>query len=280
MQDWAVTLEVSKEEAERWLVYLSAEGERRGWSSSGIGQLDSGENSGSITFRSNASGREQIDVVYFRARGGTLEIRARLAKGSELSLDDLKALIQRISAASAANETQPFFRAWHLRYDGLPWRGEAWLSDKLRLSARSKQLEGVLFAPRIVIVTAVVDAITAHQAQALFGVTLRELAVFLSVVLGKYFELSPNGGSVWTWSSDADGAVQTELKNVGYWEKALPHAMPAKGELAPVPLRSVHRPDLEDMRCRMTNCTCPTMSSRYGRGLSACPRRRNASFSR
>jgi len=136
-KDWVVTLEVSKEEADQWLVYLSAEGERQGWSSSSIGQLDGRENSGSITFRSIAMGGEQADFAWFRTRGDTLEVRAKPAKGSALSVDDLKALIQKVSDASLANETQPFFRAWHLRYDGLPWKGEVWLTDKLRLSAPS-----------------------------------------------------------------------------------------------------------------------------------------------
>jgi len=103
----------------------------------------------------------------------------------------------------------------------------------------------VLYGPRIVIVAAVIDAITEHQALALFNVKLREIAVFLSAILGSYFEVSPNGGSVWTWSNDTDGAVQTELKRLGYWEKALPRAMPAKGAIAPVPLTPVKRPDLE-----------------------------------
>src|SRR5438552_1147695 len=46
--DWPVRFEVPSGQADTWLRYFNAECERRGWNSSGIGQIEARENRGSI----------------------------------------------------------------------------------------------------------------------------------------------------------------------------------------------------------------------------------------
>jgi len=75
-------------------------------------------------------------------------------------------------------------------------------------------------------------------------VELRELSVFLSVVMGTHIRVSPNGGRGWTWNTDSSGqVVQRDVRNLGYWENQWPTEMPTKGQINPAPLKAVQRPD-------------------------------------
>ena len=93
-------------------------------------------------------------------------------------------------------ETAQIFRAWHLYYEGLPWRGELWLDETLRLGPPSRLHERSLIGPRIIIVNQYVNAIDIWHAQTAFSVNLRELSVFLSVVLGTAIGSPPTGVTV------------------------------------------------------------------------------------
>ena len=77
--DWPIRFDVPKEQADTWLRYFNAECERRGWSSSSIGQLEARENSGSITVNTGGAGKPQLAVVWERKRGGPIKVRARSA---------------------------------------------------------------------------------------------------------------------------------------------------------------------------------------------------------
>src|SRR5262249_8995519 len=82
------------------------------------------------------------------------------------------------------------------------------------------------------------------HASSTFNVALREISVFLSVVMGTNVCVTPKGcGCGWTWSSDASGQVECSIRNLGYWEKHFPKHMPARGEIQGVPLKAVPRPD-------------------------------------
>jgi len=244
---WPIGFDVPAEEADSWMTYLSSEGETRGWSSGGISQIEAKENSGSITFN-DRSGQPQMEVVWERTRGGPIKVRARPVGAPQLPLDQANEFIQQVNARSAAGETKQVFQAWHLCYDGLPWRGELWLDDTLWLGPPSRQDERGLFGPRIIIVCQQLQAINTWHAQTSFKVNLRELSVFLSVVLGMAVRVSSNGRRGWTWAPNPNGPPQCDVRNLEYWETELPREMPAKGQVSPVPLVATARPDFS-LRC-------------------------------
>src|ERR1700681_1505239 len=83
--DWPIRFKVpiEQEQAEHWRRYLTWECHRRGWSDSGLGQLERAENSGTISI--NAPGKQpHIHVVWERKRGGEIKVRARPAVEFEL----------------------------------------------------------------------------------------------------------------------------------------------------------------------------------------------------
>src|SRR5689334_17555043 len=47
--EWPITFDVPKERADTWLLYLSAESHRRGWTCQCFGQISGVQNQGSIT---------------------------------------------------------------------------------------------------------------------------------------------------------------------------------------------------------------------------------------
>jgi len=100
-----------------------------------------------------------------------------------------------------------------------------------------------LSGPRIILVNALINGIDLLHASSTFDVALRELSVFLSVVMGTAVRVSANGGRGWTWSTNSSGEVECDIRNLGYWEKQWPKEMPTRGQIRPVPLKAVHRPD-------------------------------------
>ncbi len=242
--DWPVRFEVPKEQADTWLQYFSAECAKRGWSCTSFGQLESKENSGSITVNTGGAEQPQLAVVWERKRGGPIKVQARSGATSEFSLDQANELFRQVNERSRAAATEQFHCGWHLRYEGLPWRGELWLNESLRLGPPSQQDESALIGPRIILVDALVAGIDQLHASAAFGMALRELSAFLTAVMGTNVGVSPNGGRGWTWSTDSSGQVlQCDIRNLGYREERWLTEMPTKGQIQPVPLKAIHRPD-------------------------------------
>ena len=239
--DWPIHFDVPKEEADTWLQYLAAECKKRGWSCSSFGQLDAKENSGTVTVNAGAAG--QLAVVWERKRGGPIKVKARSGGAPEFPLARARELIERVNDGSRSAAKEQFLQHWHLCYTGLPWCGELWLGDSIRLYRPSKQYSEALHGPRIILVDAQISGIDLVSAKFAFKVRLRELSVFLSVVMGREVGVSPNGGCVWTWTSDAQGQGECDTRNLGYWEKEFPNEMPARGQVPPVPLYAVHRTD-------------------------------------
>jgi hypothetical protein len=161
----------------------------------------------------------------------------------EFPLDQANDLFHQINESSRTGATEQFHRAWQLSYNGLPWRGELWLDDTLRLGPPSQQDETGLLGPRIILVHALINSIDRQHASDCFMVTLRELSVFLTVVMGTNVRVSPNGGRGWTWSTNSSGQVECDIRSLGYWEKYWPNEMPTRGQIQSVPLRAVPRPD-------------------------------------
>ncbi len=242
--DWPIRFDVPKEQADTWLQYFSAECAKRNWNCTSFGQLEAKENSGSITVNTGGPGQPQLAVIWDRKRNGPIKVRARSTGTPEFPLGEANEFFRKVNESSRARATEQFHRGWQLCYDGLPWRGELWLNGTLRLGPPSQQDDTALIGPRIVLVNAQINGIDQLHAASTFDVELRELSVFLSVVMGKNVRVSPNGGRGWTWSTDSSGqVVQCDIRNLGYWERQWPTEMPTKGQNNPVPLKAVDRPD-------------------------------------
>lgn len=100
-----------------------------------------------------------------------------------------------------------------------------------------------MIGPRIILVDALVSGTDRENSAPHFSVLLRELSVFLSVVMGTLIRVSQNGGRGWTWTTGLDGHVQSEVRELGYLETNASKDMPSRGDAGAVPLRQVHRPD-------------------------------------
>ena len=241
--EWPISSEVPAELADSWLKYLAAECGKRGWSCSSFAQMDAKENSGSITIERGA-GLTPITVVWERKRGKPMSIRARLADAPGLPVGDATELFDTVNEQCRAGAKEMFYVRGQLQYEGLAWRGELWFDDNLRLGPPSRQDEAALFGPRIILVDARAAGIDFADAHAAFSVMLRELSVFLSIVMRRRIGVAPNGGRTWTFDVTATGTVECDVRNLGYVERDPGSQMPKRGQGPPIGLRPVPRPDL------------------------------------
>ena len=67
---WPVEFTIPAAEADDWMSYLNAECSSRVWSTAGISQLDSQENSGSLTIREGK--QSKLTIVWERPRDAPL----------------------------------------------------------------------------------------------------------------------------------------------------------------------------------------------------------------
>jgi hypothetical protein len=210
--DWSVQFSIPKEAAGGWMRYLSAECERRDWNLAGLSQHERKEDSGTVTISQHA--KPVIVLVWERKRGGAMIVRARSEALSELPSSDVQQLLEQVTARCVARETQEFFRWGCLEYEGLPWRGELWLNDKLRLGPPSEQYETALRGPRVVLVSGLVQAVSAGDAGYVFEKELQELGAFLSVIMRTSVDRTKQR-QVWTCEVGADGTVIKSLRSIG-----------------------------------------------------------------
>ena len=118
-----------------------------------VAQLDANENSGSITVGTGGPERPQLAVIWERKRGGPIKVRARSAGTPEFPLDQADRLFRQVDQSSGANAMEQFHLGGQLCYDDwLPWRGEQWLNDTLRLGPPTQQDDEFLLGPRIILV--------------------------------------------------------------------------------------------------------------------------------
>jgi len=226
--EWPISFQVPAAEAENWFEHLQFECERRGWSGVGMSQLQSRENSGSLMLL--AAGLEKLSVVWDRARGAALKIRARPA--ADVDLADAQECFRRVNERSRTGATEPRYWWGILEYEGRAWRGELWLSENLRLGPPTKQYEKASRGPRAVVVDAVVDCISQAQLPHIFRHLLEEVAAFLSVVVTASFRRSRQG-QVWTWAPTAEG-TDCSVRDLGYVETLNRLGIPARGTCRPV----------------------------------------------
>ncbi len=238
--DWPIRLVMEEQgQADTWFKYLSSECTARGWSSSVMAQLDAKENSGSCTVSNAAGGDSQLIMVWERERDGPLSIRARTV--GDFPVLVAQELMDLITERCRAGAKERFYLRAQLHYEGLPWKGELWLSDTLRLGPPSKQDETALIGPRVMIVDAQVDGIDKMDAGTALGILCRELSAFLTVALRRNITL-PKSGRAWTFV-DVLKPEQCEVRWLGYLEATSRTDMPTKGEGRPIPFEAVRRPD-------------------------------------
>jgi len=251
--DWPIRFEVPGERADTWFRYFYAECERRGWSSSGVGQIEARENSGSISVNAGGLEKPQLAVVWEWKRSGPIKVRARSAGVPEFPLAEMRKFFEEVNERCRSAATERFYRRGQLDYSGLPWRGDVWFDDSLRLGPPSKQDETALLGPRVVLVDALVDGAGQRDATEVFLQFLKELSVFLSVVMGTAIRL-PEQGRTWTWTFE-EGAANSDVRNLGYIETESSREMPERGACRSMPLRLVTRPDFSKRWIDVTTTT-------------------------
>ena len=203
--DWPIKFEipVEQEQADRWLRYLATGCQRRGWASSGLGQLERAANSGTITIIAND--KPQLDIVWERKRNRPMKVRARLASSSNLSSSEAEQFFNEVNDSCGSAVTKPIYVRGTLQYDdGLAWRGELWLDDKIRLGPPSLQDETGIIGPRCVHVDAILDCIGQPDVASARQQMLLEVSAFLSVVMEKAVRL-PDRGRAWTCDGRQEG---------------------------------------------------------------------------
>jgi hypothetical protein len=242
--NWPIRFEVAAAQSDTWFRYFYGECEKQDWSSSGIGQLEARENSGSITVSTGTPDKPQFAVIWDWKREGAIKIHARSDTTPEMPLAEMQAFFARVNERCRSGATKRYYRRGQLQYDGLPWLGEIWLSETLRLAPPSKQDESALLGSRVVLVDTLVDAAGQRDAGDVFGHLLRELSVFLSVVMGNAVRL-PEQGRAWTWTI-AEWAAGSEVRSLGYLEPENPPQLPDPGASRSMPLRQVNRPDFSE----------------------------------
>lgn len=279
---WPIEFEIGAEQADTWLQYLSVESIKRGWGISGMGQMGPRENSGSQTL--TVGPEERLFLIWERKRigqsrtPGSLKIKARYEGVASPSFDAHE-FLDHVNKLCKAGVKERVHCRGQLEYEGLPWQGELWLDDFVRLSAPTKQDETALLGPRIVIVDAEVLGIDHSDALTTFNVKLRELSVFLSVVARREFQIPRSNQRAWT-RTQRNGQVQCDVQWMGYVETSpVSVEMPKRGLGEPLPLVAVERPDFSERATVVGGDTEQTMPAdildlwRAFNGLPLEPRR-------
>lgn len=243
--EWPITFDVPAHLADHWIAHLDAECSERRWSSQSLGQLEAAENSGTIVINTATAGRSPaLEIVWERPRGGPIRVRARLAGIPPMALEAANDFLDAVRGRCQTGTKVRLHRRAHLIYEGLPWRGELWLGNELRLGPPCRHASW-LVAPQVIIVDAEVEGIGWQGVNAAFELMLRELSIFLNAVVGIGATVERSGWP-WTYKTDATGKVTgCDLRALGYWESTSRAGMPQPGEAPPIPSRPVQRPGLE-----------------------------------
>ena len=246
VDDWPIQFEVptDRDQADTWPRYLNAECEKRGWSNSGLAQVERIENSGSITVNTGP-GNPQLAIVWERKRdparnaGGKLAVRARSVGVPEFPLTEVQDFFEQINERCRSGIKDCAYRRGDLQYDdGLAWRSELWLDDTLRLGPPRRQDDTAERGPRIVHVDTMLEYIAPSDAPWALRQRLDELSVFLSVIIRKFVRRAEQGRA-WTWITGVDDCA---VRAIGYLSPENPLEMPTRGAERTIPLVPVVRP--------------------------------------
>ncbi len=251
--EWPICDDIPADLSDDWFAHMNAECSERGWSNYGLSQEESQENSGSSVIHAGIAGQSPaLEIVWERARNGPIRLKARPAGAPPMDLQVVMEFLDAVRNRCQGGTAVRLHRRGHLIYEGLPWRGELWLASDLRLGPPSRHAEWA-FAPQIVIVDAEVDGIGWQGVNSSFALLLRELSIFLSVVVGIRATLEKCG---WAWTCERDGAgsaTNCHLRSLGYLEAARESGMPQAGQAPTIPLREVQRPGLGPLGINMAD---------------------------
>jgi hypothetical protein len=241
---WPIEFVVPANDASTWMAHLHAESHDRGWGASGLSQIDAAENSGTWSLHTTGGpDPPTLHIVWERPRNGSLHVKARPDGRPPLSLELARAFIEAVNERVRKRVMARDHRRELLAYSGLPWRGELWLTDDLRLGPPSLFPDS-LIGPQVVIVDAMVDGIGPAGITANFETLLTELRVFLGVLLG----ISPaRVRPAFGWVTELDDQYRLTnctLRWVGYSEIGAPSAFPDQSTSAPIAREAVTRPGL------------------------------------
>ncbi len=238
-ENWDIEFKVDSKDADEWLLQMEGECSDRKWTRSGLGQFHKILNSESVTIGNDDGSR--LVIVWERTPNGPLIVKAR-ASDSWTSSDILRRFLDHVTDRCARRQRSPFYRRGVLQYEGLPWRGELWLNEGLRLGPPSARAPCVL-GPHAIVVDMFLQAVDGHHANVLMSEKLREVAVFLGVVLRSLFS-APVVAHSWTQSYDTGGKLRLEVRQLGYVETAVSGEMPPCRTVHSVPTKTVVRPDM------------------------------------
>jgi hypothetical protein len=235
------SLSVPVEHAESWMLHLHAAVNERRWNWSGSISLDVSENSGHLEVHTQCEKGHDVVISWLRPRNGSLEIEVRW---SPLEVPDAAVveLLDAIDGRLRAGTKLRAHRRTSFLYRGLPWRGELWLGDALRLGPPSK-FNKLPLGQQAVLVDVAAEGIGDMGARSNLDGVIEELRVFLCVVMGCEFEY---GERTLGWASDMDEhghVTRCELRMLGYREEVASQGMPVRGSTPPIRRYSDPRPD-------------------------------------
>lgn len=243
---WPFAATIPATQAEEWMLHINAEMHSRNWSAAGMGQLDAEANSGSQTISlgvQHVGGT--IELTWDKERGGRLEVRARPGGSPATPLEIVRDFFRIVDVRMRSRQRDRAHRRWWFVYEGIPWKGELWLGDSLRLGPPSRFPES-LIGRQAVLVDAVVEGIGWQGVQAEFQRVLRDLRLVLSPILGTHLEESRNWESDWVPEFDEQMRLtDCRLRSVGYTELVQSQGMPARGSAPAADRETVTRPGLE-----------------------------------
>lgn len=232
---WPIELRVEAEDAQAWMAHVTAEAETRGWSSASLGQLDAAQNSGSLTLHlTPGPAGPTIDVAWEKRRDAHLEARLRPGGDPAPDLDLVHGFVRAVEARVRERRVDTKHRRGVLLYQGLPWKGELWLTDTLRLGPPSR-FAPALHSTQAVVVDAQMSGIGWQGVHGNFYRLLREMRLVLSPILGVHLGTESSSGQSWVPEfDDQHKLIDCRIRATGYWEGWLPDGFPSPGAAPPI----------------------------------------------
>jgi hypothetical protein len=243
-EGWPVELTVPKDDSETWMANVRAEMDARHWNASGMSQLDTEENSGTLCVHNGVgSNPPTLHLVWEKPRNGDLKVKARPDGSPPMEMALVREFIDAVSVRVEKGITTRLHRRTMLTYDGLPWRGELWITCDIRLGPPSRFPESLL-GQQIVIIDAMVEGIGHQGVTSNFQKLIADIKIFLGVMLGMQFTLSRTRMEWVTEFDDKMKIVDCTLKHVGYTEVAGSSDFPKVGSAPVIARETVKRPGL------------------------------------
>jgi hypothetical protein len=272
-RDWPIRFEIEAADADLWMRYFYDQCARRGWSSGGIAQIERSENSGSISVNQGSPDKPQLAVAWERRRNRPMLVRARAEGSLHTPLSEIQTFFDEVNARCTSRVTERVYRRGTLEYYGLPWRGEYWLDETVRLGPPSLQYERAMFGPRAIVVDSLIECIGAADVLPVFDRQLREIAAFLSIVMGTNVRVTMNVRPAWSWENGRDDCAVRSLGTgrASSLPPSRPEAPQAQSSFAPLadPTSGIA---VSKIRSSVKRCCRPTSGSCGTRTARLTPR--------